>query len=222
MRLSVLTVELSDETKIPQNDKNPFRFFAHHIKEIFLALFPRNISVNNSSKIAIEFGIRGNEPKFNNELGVTNWFIEEFNFNGFYLANDYEKEIILLENIKDALIDIIKNYSMNNNAIEQIINTSNKVIENKFSLEIEIKKLSKITLDKKYRINIYRVLNKEAGEGWKIVKTDRKTSMIVEENWMINIPNYLDKTDFYKRAEINRNEYILKNYLGDIVYKINV
>jgi hypothetical protein len=215
------TVELSKSVKLPENVK-PFRFYAHHVKEIFLALFPNNLNINNSSKIAIEFGSRGDEPIFNNVLGVTNCFIETFDFDNFYKLNDNEKELVLLENIKNALINIIRNNADNENVIEQIIIIVNKIIENKFSLEIEVKKLSKISSDKKYKINVFRILNKEIGEGWKIIKIDRKTKQIIKETWMTNNPNYLDRTDFYKKAEIDEHEYIVKTDLGNIVYNMEM
>jgi hypothetical protein len=215
------TVELSKSAKLPENVK-PFRFYSHHVKEIFLALFPNNLSINNSSKIAIEFGPRGNEPIFNNVLGVTNCFIETFDFDNFYKLNDNEKELVLLENIKNALISIIRGNADNENVIEQIINIANKIIENNFSLETEVNKLSKMSSDKKYKINVFRILNKEVGEGWKIIKIDRKTKQSIKETWMTNNPNYLDRTDFYKKAEINENEYIVKTHLGNIVYNMEM
>ena len=238
MRLSILTVELSDfeskvmkdlleqnkkpmiqRVKLPKNIK-PFRYYPHHIKEIFLILFPKNVGINDSSKIAIVFGPRGDEPIFNNVLGVTNYFIEVFNLKKFYELSDSEKEMFFLENIKNSLINIVNNNSKDEEIIKQITSTADRVIESKFSLEIEVKKLSKISIDKKYKISVYRVLNKEVGEGWKYIKTNRKTKQIIEENWLENIPNYLNRTDFYKRSEIYVNEYVIKDYLGSIRYKM--
>jgi hypothetical protein len=89
-------------------------------------------------------------------------------------------------------------------------------------MEIEVNKLSKITFDKKYKINIFRILNKEVGESWKYKKIDRKTKIVVEENWLKKIPDYLDRTDYYKKAEINEKEYIIYDNLSCVVYKMNI
>ena len=218
MRLSILVAQESPEVKLPQDFK-PFRWYAHHVSEIFLELFPENININNSSKITIEFGPQGNEPVFNGTFGCTNYFIESFDFAEFYKLDDSEKEYILLENIKVGLISIIKNNFLDTNIIEQIEDTTNKVIENKFSLEIEVKKLAKNSSNKYYKISIFRVLNKKVGEGWKLMKIDRKTKEVIEENWIGKIPSYLNRSDYYKKSEIIGNEYIIRNNLDEVVYK---
>jgi hypothetical protein len=218
MRLNILTVEASNNVEIFQN-KIPFRYIAHHVKEIYLYLFPKDISINNSSKIALEFGHKVNEPIFDNILGVTNYFIEIFDFNTFYKISQNKQENVILENIKYSFIEISKIKGEDDNIINGIKATTNKVIENKFNLEINIRKLSKISLDKKYKIEIFRILNREVGEGWKYKIINRIDKEIIEENWIMQIPNYLDKTEYYKKSEIVNKEYLIYNNLGKITYR---
>jgi hypothetical protein len=221
MKFSILTLQASEETKIPKNVL-PFNWTIHHVKEIYLKVFPKNIEVNNSSKIAIIYGPQGDEPVFDNVLGVTSYFVEDFNFDAFYKLNDNDRENMILESINNVIIDITKRTTKDKNIINEIENAATKVKENKFNMEIEVSKLSKITFDKKYKINIYRVLNKEVGESWKYKKIDRKTKTVVEENWLKEIPDYLDKTDYYKKAEINEKEYIIYDNLNRVTYKMKI
>jgi hypothetical protein len=200
----------------------PFHWAVHHVKEIYLKMFPKNIEVNNSSKIAIEYGPRGNEPIFDNVLGVTSYFVEDFNFDTFYKLNNNDRENMILKNINNVILDITKRTVKDKNIINEIENVANKVKENNLNMEIEVSKLSKITFDRKYKINIYRILNKEVGESWKYKKIYRKTKVVVEENWLKKIPDYLDRTDYYKKAEISEKEYIIYDNLNCVTYKMNI
>jgi hypothetical protein len=221
MRFSILTVQASREAELPKNTL-PFHWVIHHVKEIYLKMFPKNIEVNNSSKIAIEYGPQGDEPVFDNVLGVTSYFVEDFNFDAFYKLNNNDRENMILDSINNVILDIIKRTIQEKNILDEIENVANKVKESKFNMEIEVKKISKITVDKKYKINIFRVLNKEVGEGWKYKKIDRKTKMVVEENWLKKVPDYLDRTDYYKKAEISETEYIIYDNLNWVAYKMGI
>jgi hypothetical protein len=103
---------------------------------------------------------------------------------------------------------------------QSIINTAKKVKEMKFNMEIEMKQLSKTTLDKEHKIMIYRILNKDVGEGWKYKKINKNTKEITEEYWLNKIPDYLVLSDFYKKSEIKENEYMLYDNIVRMVYKI--
>ena len=214
MKLRILTIEASKIKDIFPKEI-PFRNFAHHIKEQFLFFLPKNVEINKSSKIEIVFGPKGNEPLFDNVLGSTNYFIEEFDFKAFYELSDIEKEYIVLEKIKETLI------KLSDKKVEiEILETTKKLYENKFNLEIEIKKLSKYLTNKKRKISIFRILNKDIGEGWKYKIIDTNTKEIIEENWMTKIPNYLDKTDYFKKSIINEDKFIIVNNLEKVVFEI--
>jgi hypothetical protein len=215
MALRILTLEVSKKLK-----SSHFNWTVHHIQEIYLQLFPKDIKINNSTKIAIVFGPIGNEPVWNDVLGVTSYYIESFDFNNFYGLNKIEQENLILEIVNNALINISEKNGENQDVIQKIIKATNSVKDIKFNMKIDIKKLSKISLDKKYRINIYRILNKDVGEGWKYIKSNRKTKEIIEEHWINEIPDYRDLTDYYKKSEITNDGYILYDNLGVIVYKI--
>jgi hypothetical protein len=215
MALRYLTLRASKKLK-----DHRFNWIVHHIQEIYLHLFPKDIEINNSTKIAIIFGPIGDEPVWNSVLGVTSYYIENFDFDNFYRLNKIEQENLILEIVNNTIVNISERNGKNKDAKQKIIATKNKIKDIKFSMEIDIKKLSKTSLDKKYKINIYRILNKESGEGWKYIKLNRKTKEIIEEHWINEIPDHRDLTDYYKKAEITSDGYILYNNLGIMVYKV--
>lgn len=121
------------------------------------------VEVNNSSKVVLSFGPKGDEVIWNGILGVSNVFIENFNFIKFYSSNLQNQQNVILEIIVNSLVKL----SNNNNVVSNIINeTAKKVAEAEFNVKIKIKKLSKITPNKLYEINVYRCVNSIDGECW--------------------------------------------------------
>ncbi|SCW74044.1 hypothetical protein SAMN04487970_103766 [Paenibacillus tianmuensis] len=132
MKSNLLTLESTELADIPQNVL-PFRHVVYHIKELFMTFLPP-IEINNSSKVEISFGPRGDESIFDGVLGVTNIFIEDFNFNNFYKLDKSKQEKEVLKIIVDSLCEL----SLRRNEDTSIINTikmaANKVIESEFNL----------------------------------------------------------------------------------------
>ena len=217
MKLSILVLEESQSANLPKN-AIPFRWLTHHVSEIYLNLLPK-INVNNSRKIVLNFGNQGNDVAFNSVLGCTNIFIEDFDFEKFYSSSTGEQELILIDAIKANLVSIYKRTNNNPEDIQSIIAIADKVIEIEFNLEIPIKKLQKVTKDKQKRIEIYRVLNAEVGEAWKCKIINQKDNSLLAEHWINEVPSYLDRVDYFKKAEIKENIYTIYNHLGNVTYK---
>jgi hypothetical protein len=220
MKLSILALEQSQSANLPKN-AIPFRWVTHHVSEIYLHLLPK-ININNSSKIVLNFGNQGNEVAFNSMLGCTNIFIEDFDFEKFYCSSTRERELILIDAIKSNLVSIYKRNNNNPEDIQSIIATADKVIEIEFNLEIPIKKLEKVTKDRQKKMEIYRVLNAEVGEAWKCKIINPKDNSLLAEQWIDKIPSYLDRLDYFKKAEIKENYYVIYNNLGNVTFKIGV
>ncbi len=81
MNLSMLILQESDAAAL--NESICIRHLGHHITQIFMTLLPK-VNINGSSKIVVSLGPRGDEDVFDNVLGVTNIFIEDFDFKLFY------------------------------------------------------------------------------------------------------------------------------------------
>ncbi|OCG00897.1 hypothetical protein A9G12_02980 [Gilliamella sp. wkB112] len=194
---------------------------AYYIKEIYMALLPK-ININNSSKIEIIFGAKSEDDvEWDNMLGVTSIFVEDFDFKSFYSIPSSAQELTILNYIDIKLQEIVSRTSNQAHTIELIKETSKKVVETNFALKILIKKLSKGLFNRKYNINIYRILNREVGEGWLLEVIDKKESIIYKE-WLEETPNYLDRRDYYGKALLQSNTYVIFNKLGQKTFSVDL
>ncbi|WP_141674146.1 hypothetical protein [Gilliamella sp. wkB112] len=220
MNFNLLTIETSKQASIPVKVL-PFRYMAYYIKEIYMALLPK-ININNSSKIEIIFGAKSEDDvEWDNMLGVTSIFVEDFDFKSFYSIPSSAQELTILNYIDIKLQEIVSRTSNQAHTIELIKETSKKVVETNFALKILIKKLSKGLFNRKYNINIYRILNREVGEGWLLEVIDKKESIIYKE-WLEETPNYLDRRDYYGKALLQSNTYVIFNKLGQKTFSVDL
>ncbi|PBI92396.1 hypothetical protein BSF41_08780 [Flavobacterium sp. ACN2] len=219
MKFKLLTLEVTSLADLPAN-AIPFRFKVYFIKEIFMAFLPA-IEINNSSKIEITFGPKGNDNEFDGALGCTNVYIEDFNFKEFYNYNLEKQQNEILEIIVFQLIKLIEKQGKNFVLTDIIRETAKRVIESKFDLKISIKRLSKITPNKLYKINVYRCLNAKVGESWICEKENRKNKLIME-SLMTKVPGFLYRRDFFKVAQISNTGYIVYNRFEIAVFNLNL
>ena len=220
MKLRTLTMEDSEmaTANTPPNVL-PFRWLTHHVSEIYLMLLPK-IEINGSSKISIIFGQIGQEVAFDNMFGVTSYFIEDFDFKNFYSLSSHEKELVLLAELKKSLL-LIANRKKENKFISDLITaTADEVIRSGFNLQIPIKKLEKNSADRRFKMIVHRILNANVGEAWRCTIIDKSVSTETEM-WMTEVPDYLDRTDYYKRAEVKGNVYMIFDNLGCLTFQTN-
>ena len=220
MKLRTLTMEDSEmaTANTPPNVL-PFRWLTHHVSEIYLMLLPK-IEINGSSKISIIFGQIGQEVAFDNMFGVTSYFIEDFDFKNFYSLSSHEKELVLLAELKKSLL-LIANRKKENKFISDLITaTADEVIRSGFNLQIPIKKLEKNSADRRFKMIVHRILNANVGEAWRCTIIDKSVSTETEM-WMTEVPDYLDRTDYYKRAEVKGNVYMIFDNLGRLTFQTN-
>src|SRR4051812_30577545 len=104
MHLRTLAVEASDLARLP---KEPvFRWLVHHVREAFVTLLPAGFEVDASGKIQITCGPRGLSPQYEQVLGTSNYFVEDFDFKEFFAASPLERDELILATIETSLISI--------------------------------------------------------------------------------------------------------------------
>lgn len=214
MNLNLLTLQESDASAL--TDGVRIRQMSHHITQIFMTLLPK-IEINGSSKIVISLGPRGAEDLFDNVLGVTNIFVEDFDFKNFISLDRASQDKTLLETLRQSLVEIATKKESNKTAIDTINLTADAVLKANFELESQIKKLSKTSKDKKHKINVYKLLNASVGEGWYCTEQPPENT----KTWLHELPGFIDRSDLYKTSEINEMGYQIKNRFGKVVFKID-
>lgn len=218
MNLNMLVLQESDSMTLPGGVH--IRQMAHHITQIFMVLLPK-VDINGSSKIVIELGPRGDEDLFDNVLGVTNIFVEDFDFAGLLSLNRTDQDIKLLEELRRSLITIATRHGENKNVVEIINSTADAVLHSDFKLTTPIKNLSKTNSSKKQRINVFRLLSAEVGESWHCEVTSQQNNT-KNEIHMNEVPSFIDRSDLFKSAEINEDTYRVKNRLGKVVFEMQL
>ena len=210
-----------EQTRESFTKKEPlFRWKVYHVKELFMAFLPK-MEINNSSKIQLNFGIKGDEYEVNSVLGVTNTFVEGFDFEAFNELDIREQEFLILNIIVDKLCEISQRNGVNIEKINIIKETSSKVVEVNFDLTLHIKRLSKRSPNREYTVNVYRCLNSSCGESWRCDIKNNKSGEVVQK-WMTKIPDYIYMNDFFKRVEITNTEYVIYNSFSEIEFQTSL
>jgi hypothetical protein len=120
MNLNLLTLQESDASAL--RDGVRVRQLSHHVTQIFMTLLPK-VELNGSSKIVVSLGPRGDEDVFDNVLGVTNIFVENFDFKQFLSLNRRSQDEKLLETLRQSLT-LIATKKEDNQAIVDVINST--------------------------------------------------------------------------------------------------
>ena len=90
-----------------------------------------------------------------------------------------------------------------------------------FSLKKRIDKLCKKKKNGKNRAEVIRWLDKEVGEAW-YVEFINEESRNTRIEWLTDKTNYLDRRDYFKKAEWEGNRFIIRDKLGEEVISIDV
>lgn len=213
----MLSIEASRNIK--SRNGNPFRWDAHHIKEI-LAFFLKGIDLDGSSKIQITFGPPDDDSKRNYHkiLNSSNYIIADFNFKEYDLLSESKKELAIFDNAIYSLkeISIINDRP---DLFDFISEIEKKILGIEFNLDIEIKKLAKTDRVNGAKLSVHRILNRNIGEGWQcILKGVNK----FEKIWMHEVPHYLDMTDIFKYSEYSNFKYSVFDRLGKERFSIHI
>lgn len=216
MKLNTLTLQESDLAALPEGVR--IRWLSHPITEIFMALLPK-VEINGSSKIVILLGPQGEEEAFDNVLGATSMFIEDFDFKQFLAQPREVQNQQLLELLRQSLITIASRKGDNPQTVAAINTTADAVAQAQFQLTLPIKKLGKSSKDRKTRIEVVRRLDPEVGEAW-YCEVTMAGQAAAEKHWMSDVPGYIDRSDWFKSAEVSDSAYIVKNRLGKVVFEM--
>ncbi len=187
-----------------------FRWTAHHVREIFTALLPRNFDLDGSSVIQITCGPCTNDSKYESVLGSSEYFIEDFDFGFYAAASSNEREALLLSSVETALIEIA---ALAGTSPAAIMATAQAVRDGGFKLELEVIKLRKRLPSSTNTVRVFRCLSSMDGETWRARCFD-KNGKLCGAKVMGKAPDFLDRRDFYHAAELRDGQYIVLSRLG--------
>lgn len=202
----------------------PIRWKSHHITELFMELCPQfELDGNRQLTIFATRNRRKGAAKYNNykSFHVSSYYLESEQIEKLEFLKDTDAERYILELIKDVLIDIVDEYDKNKDKRSVIENTTKRIMEMDFSLKKRIDKLCKKKKNGKNRAEVIRWLDKEVGEAW-YVEFINEESRNTRIEWLTDKTNYLDRRDYFKKAEWEGNRFIIRDKLGEEVISIDV
>ncbi|WP_058487059.1 hypothetical protein, partial [Defluviitalea phaphyphila] len=207
------------------NNLFPIRWKAHHITELFLELCPR-MELDGSTNLNISHPKkkRNHEKKYvrDDYFNVTTYYLEEEQMKALELLTLEEAEEYIVELLEEVLIDIVNRYDKNEEKIRIIKDTIKKMREKNFSLEKKIKKLTKVTKDRKYKAEVFRCLNKKVGEAWYVKISSLGKNKISKIKWITDKPCYLNRTGKFRKSKWEGTKFIITNRLGEEVIGIDI
>ena len=216
MKLTMLAVEASDGAVVPP--EIPFRWLAHHVREVLLALLSKGLDVDGSGKIQVTCGPKGEDVQYQQMLGTSNYFVEDFDFAQFSALTGESRDNYLLDIIQNSLIDMALRSGASPTVERAIKETADVVRAHDFSLKLRIPKLCKSSPSRRAKAEVFRCLNRVDGEAWCLQVT---TKGVAEPSttWLTERPHYVDMTGYFKKAEWSGERYLLRNRLGKVVHE---
>jgi len=215
MHLNLLVLQESDAAVLPEGIG--IRRLSHHITQMFMALLP-TVEINGSSKIVVSLGPRGQEDAFDNVLGVTHVFVEDFDFEHFLSLGRPGQDIRLLEALRGALLAIATSRGGNDVLVKLVDSTADAILNAGLQLLVPIGRLAKRSKDGKRNVTVFKLLNSDVGEAW-YCEVTRQGSAKVERIWMHEVPGFIDRRDLFKSAELGEGTYRVKSRLGKVAFE---
>lgn len=198
--------------------RTPFHWTAHHVRQIYAALLPKGYVLDGSSVIQITCGTRGEEPQYRQNLGSSEYFVDDFDFVAYARASPNERQRIILSTVRAALCDIASRVGKQD---AELRSTAAAVAEHEFRYSVEIGKLKRFVNSTGRTVRVFRHLALELGETWALQITERGGSLVAEHA-MGKSPQYLDCRDSYKSAELAEDAYIIRDNLGYETFRLDV
>jgi hypothetical protein len=195
-----------------------FRWTAHHVREIFSALLPKAYTLDGSSAIQVTCGPRGEETQYSQCLGSSEYFVEDFDFVSYASAVPSVRERIILATVETALCDIAARVRAEK---AELSHTASAVVECGFRLSTEIPRLRKVLRPSGHTLRIFRCLAAELGETW-VARVVRRDGATVAEEVMGETPDYLDRRDYFKVAELIDGSYVVRDNLKKETFRLDV
>lgn len=209
------------ESELTYSNKRGWFFHptGHHVRALLLHFLPPNYILDGSSKFSVIFGDR--PPHFqtySQVLGVSIYRVENFDMQEYMARPRGEQQEIILAEITKAMLDVSRTTGADAAPIEL---AAASVRANGFSCDIAIKKLSRASADRLFRVNVVRRLDPTLGESWEAVISNRTGIILGVEQ--IKEPGCLDRTLQFSKSQWRGDVFqIIYSRLDEVQYELDL
>ena len=216
MKLSILDIERARGAD--RENELPFRWQAHHVKEIILSRL-KGLDIDGSSKITLEFSSPpAGDDAYSQMLGTSNFHRDCFDFKLYESLAGFQKDKYLSDEIFDALIEVAK-FAGNETAQVQLSVLKADILNTHFAQSELIDKISKKSVKNRIAVEIFRILNREVGEGWQYVLNHKDH---IKTGWVNSVPDYLDGHEIYKKSFLNATSFWIIDSFKNVVFECGI
>jgi len=216
MKLSILDIERARGAD--REHELPFRWQAHHVKEIILSRL-KGLDIDGSSKITIEFSSPPDgDDAYSQMLGTSMCHREGFDFRLYESLTGFQKDKYLSDEIFDALIEVAQ-LAGNETAKDRLSVLKLDILNTHFEQSERIEKISKKSIKNHIAVEIFRILNREVGEGWQYVLSHKER---IKTGWINKVPDYLDGHEIYKKSFLNASSFWIIDSFKNVVFEYGI
>ena len=210
-------LEIGAEEKKRQSKTGvPLRATVYHIKEIFLYFLPKKFYLDGSGKVQITLCAGDADQSCWTVLGVTELKVSYFDFDRYFLLSKREQEHRILSLIRETLAAHCGESAPANHDIALACRQTE---ESDFHLRYEIEKLRKTERARKYRIMVFRELNRDVGERWEVVGERNGTVL-----WRVYLRDstYVHIDACCRKSRIEEDKFIVTDEVDRVHFALNL
>lgn len=203
-----------DKKKEKENDKIvPIHWRAFAAVNLFMHFFPKRVELDGATDFHIYFMKKPEKQqyyRYDNYSLISVYYVDEKTWHQAENIRDNEKDEFFLSVIESALLDVADHVGKKDELEEMIVQAANSVRANFFHLIIPIKKLSKISSNKKYKASTYKEITSKGEMDYVNIKFGNVTTTY-------NLSNKYEMIPLENRASKcmwKENLFILLDNLG--------
>lgn len=220
MKLKEVGLWVGEDAGLAKQVEIEFLRKTHHVMEILSATLPKDFELDGNKYLTIVFGQSADYTHYNEALGVSLYPVPDFDFQRYFAIESCERDKLILNHVRQVLMDIIERSPCSEDRRPIIETLYKQIVEHRFKLVQEVKKLSKLFPDRTRKIQVFRHLSAENGEAWRAVVTTRTAGQILKSEWITSHPDYLNRTEVFSKALWKSGRYLILDRLGSVSYSL--
>lgn len=194
-----------------------FNWSAMAVQEVFLTFMPRKYVLDGTRKTNLHLGPRLTQPQYWQALGVSMYYVEDFDFRSYFAAKLQEQDEMLLTVLENSLLDIASRFGADPKPIRQAIASMRECgCERRYL----ITRLSRCTKSRKLKVNVFRHIF-HGGERWGIDVTNRNGE-VLQTQWISEKINSTESACSFRKTALQGEDFVILGSLNKVSYRLNL
>lgn len=197
--------------------REDFNCSATAVEAVFLTFMPRKYVLDGTRKTNLNLGPRLNQPQYWQALGVSMYYVEDFDFRSYFDAPVQKQDDMLLTVLEKSLLNIAARFGADPTPIQQAIAATRACGCERRHV---ITRLSRSTKSRKLKLNVFRHIF-HGGERWGIDVTNRNGE-VLQSQWISKMINSTDSAYSFRKTALQGEDFVVLGALGEVSYRFNL